>query len=105
MQSLQKLEFKAVSRSSGATPASPADLPDIQINTDLHTRKEENPELCFNNLLKELEQGLAAGRSGVMIHHQRMNQTAFEFLEVLLNLIASHHGIHPVHFHDLIGEQ
>ena len=102
LQGLQDLGFQGVSRSSGATPLSPPELPDLQINADLHTRKEANPEECLHNLLRELEQGLAAGRSGIMIHHQRMDQTAFAFLAILLDLIASHPGLHPVRFQEII---
>ena len=98
---LQELQFTAVSRSTGATPLSPPGLPDLQINTDLHTRKEEHPEACLANLLLEFEQGLITGRSGIMIHHQRMNQTAFDFLALLLELIASHPSLHPVRFQEI----
>lgn len=105
LQGLQDLQFKGVSRSADAAPPSPPGLPDIQINTDLHTRKEENPEVSFARLLEELEQGLILGRSGIMIHHQRMNQTAFDFLAVLLNLVASNPGLHPVRFQEIITDQ
>ncbi|MBU1232569.1 MAG: polysaccharide deacetylase family protein [Proteobacteria bacterium] len=104
LQGLQELQFKGVSRSSGATPLPPPGLPDIQVNTDLHTRREENAEVGLSNLLKELEQGLTTGRSGIMIHHQRMNQTAFDFLALLLNLIASHPGLYPVRFQEIIRD-
>lgn len=105
LKGLQDLQFKAVSRSSGASPLPPPGLPDLQVNTDLHTRKEENPVVCLNNLLKELEQGLMKGRSGIMIHHQRMNQTAFDFLTVLLELIASNSSLYPVRFQDISKDQ
>jgi hypothetical protein len=101
LHGLQNLQFTAVSRSAGAKPLPPPGLPDLQVNTDLHTRKEENPETCLNNLLNEFEQGLISGRSGIMIHHQRMNRTAFDFLAILLNLIASHPNLYPVRFQEI----
>ncbi|MBU0945035.1 MAG: polysaccharide deacetylase family protein [Proteobacteria bacterium] len=105
LHALQDLRFRAVSRSAGAKPLSPPGLPDLQVNTDLHTRKEEHPEECLHNLLQELESGLRGGRSGIMIHHQRMDRTAFAFLAVLLNLIVSHPSLYPVRFQEISKDQ
>ena len=63
MDGLLELGFKALSRSKGAKPESPAGLPDIAINTDLHTRKEDSAEESLNNLLNELTAGIAGGRA------------------------------------------
>ena len=101
LQGLQDLNFLAVSRSLRAQPVSPPDLPDLQVNIDLHTRKESDPEISLKTLLKELEQGIAKGRGGIMIHHQRMNQTAFAFLALLLTIIASRPQLHPVRFQEI----
>lgn len=104
IQALQTLNFKAISRSKGATPATPSDFPDFQVNVDLHTRKEQNGDECFDNLLDELEQSLAFGRCGVMIHHQRMNKRAVDFLNILLQSLKEQPAISFVHFGDLLGK-
>ncbi|MCP4343857.1 MAG: polysaccharide deacetylase family protein, partial [Desulfobulbaceae bacterium] len=101
LQALADLGFKAVSRSKGARPETLTNLPDFQVNVDLHTRKEILPELALDNLLKELEQGFVSGLCGIMIHHQRMNRSAFELLDLLLGIIKNHRKIAPVHFADL----
>ena len=102
LHGLHNLGFQAVSRSTNAKPVSPPELPDIQINIDLHTRKETDPKLCLNNLLKEVEHSISSGCGGIMIHHQRMNQSSFDFLELLLAIINSIPHLHPETFHELI---
>jgi len=104
LQGLQSLDFKAVSRSLKAKPLSPPSLPDLQINTDLHTRKEKDPEVALQSLLKELEFGMQKGQSGIMIHHQRMNQAAFDFLCLLLQIITSHQSLSPVRFQEMTDD-
>ncbi|MEN8200807.1 MAG: polysaccharide deacetylase family protein [Thermodesulfobacteriota bacterium] len=101
LQGLKNLKFRAVSRSLNATPPAPTNLPDLQVNIDLHTRKEVDPTACLTDLLTELEQGIASSTGGVMIHHQRMNQSAVEFLGLLLDLVANNRHIHLVRFQDL----
>lgn len=102
---LADLDFKAVSRSSGAHPDAPVSLPDFQVNVDLHTRKEISPYLAFENLLTEIEKGLASGQCGIMIHHQRMNRAAFEMLDLLLGLIKRNKQLIPVQFEDLLEQE
>ncbi len=101
LNGLQQLGFRAISRSKNANPPSPLHFPDIQINIDLHTRKETEPEKCWKNLLAELTQGISNGTGGIMIHHQRMDQSAFDFLALLLRLIHQTPNLHPVLFQDL----
>ena len=101
LQGLQELNFSAVSRSHGAKPLPPPGLPDLQVNIDLHTRKEVDPEISLKSFLEELEQGIAAGSGGIMIHHQRMNRAAFDFLALLLAIIASRPELHPVRFQEM----
>ena len=55
LEGLEKLGFLAVSRSRNAHPPSSATLPDLQINIDLHTRKDPDPERGFQAFLQELE--------------------------------------------------
>lgn len=101
LQGLQQLGFHAVSRSKGAKPPPPRGLPDIQVNIDLHTRKETDPGHCLQQLLQEVTQGVASGTGGIMIHHQRMNQDAFDFLALLLHITHTEPGLHPVLFPEL----
>jgi hypothetical protein len=100
---LEKLDFQALSRSSGAAPPASARLPDIQVNVDLHTRKEKDPNDSFNQLLLELSNSLSSGTSGIMLHHQRMNTQALSFLEQLLCCLSSFRDIRFAHFQDLLG--
>ena len=102
LQALKKLGYEAVSRSGGGKPPSPAGLPDICVNVDLHTRREKNPAAGWQNLLGELEQAATTGYCGIMIHHQLMNDAAFDFLEILLNAFTSHPGIHLFNFKDMV---
>jgi hypothetical protein len=102
LRTLEALSFKAVSRSRGATPITVHNLPDFQVNVDLHTRKELAPDIAFENLLTEIEQSLASGLCGIMIHHQRMNGAALELLDILLGLLKINRELTPVHFRDLV---
>jgi hypothetical protein len=36
-----------------------------------------------------------------MIHHQRMNSSALDLLDLLLGIIKNHRKLFPVHFADL----
>ena len=102
LNGLKQLNFQAISRSQNAQPPPPPRLTDIQINIDLHTRKESNPEKCLANLLTEITEGIAAERGGIMIHHQRMNQTAFDFLALLLRNIKTESKLQPALFQQLL---
>jgi len=102
LQILADLDYRAVSRSRGASPQPPPILPDLQVNVDLHTRKETDPQLAVNNFLEELEAGLASGLCGIMIHHQRMNKAALGLLDILLAAIKANSNLQPVTFTDLM---
>lgn len=99
---LQELHFKGLSRSYGATPAADGLLPDLQVQVDLHTRKELAPQQGFANLLDEIETGLASGRCGIMLHHQRMNQHACDLLDILLGLLAQARQVSPRRFSEMV---
>jgi len=101
LQLLQDLGYAAVSRSRGSRPKAPKGLDDHCVNIDLHTRKECDPASGWKNLLNELQQGLSSGSCGIMIHHQRMNDAAFDFLEVLLKTTVSHQAFQLIHFRHL----
>jgi hypothetical protein len=105
LDALEKLGYAAVSRSRGSRPPSSKKLPNFDVNVDLHTRKEKTPAAGWQNLFDELQQAIAAGQCGVMIHHQRMNEAAFEFLEIFLNTLAKVKELQLVHFKDMIDDQ
>ena len=87
---LLDLGFTAVSRSEGAerkVPLPPG-LPDAPVNVDLHTRREADPAQGLDHLAVEFERAVASGRAGLMLHHQRMNPAAFDWLDRLLAGVA-----------------
>jgi hypothetical protein len=102
LTSLIDLRFQAISRSSGARPKTLSTLPDFQVNVDLHTRKEHSHKRAMTNVLTELEQAIASGQCGIMIHHQRMNKRAFDFLDLLLEVLSQDNRLDSIHFGDLI---
>ena len=90
LQILEEQGFYAVSRSRQATPLSPEQLPDIQINIDLHTRKEQDTATSWKALYHELGQAADSGLMGFMLHHQLMNQHGLAFLDLLLRLVREY---------------
>lgn len=96
--------FKAVSRHCHSMPKTPKGLPDLSVNVDLHTRRENRPEEGWRALWKELSTAVSSGTCGIMIHHQQMNSTAFAFLEALLDIVKQNSRILPVHFKDMLHE-
>jgi hypothetical protein len=96
--------YHAVSRNRDAIPASPG-LPDIQVTVDLHTRRETSPSEKYTGILRELEESLARGVCGIMIHHRRMNPRAFAFLEMLLVELSRDQSLSFVQFQELLGKQ
>ncbi len=102
MQVLKNLGFKGISRSHGSDPDPPYGLEEFPIHVDLHTRKEKEPDKGWDNLFLEFNTGLNSSSCGIMIHHMRMNSSAFIFLEFLLKCLRSYHQIKFVTFSDLI---
>ena len=100
---LKRLGYAGVSRTGRAEPQTPAGLPEFPVHVDLHTRKDPDPASGWSKLLTELFQALSSGRCGIMIHHQRMNEPAFAFLEMLLEILARQNHFRLVHFRDLVG--
>ncbi len=104
LEILQRLGFNAVSRSEGRKSPVPDGLLELNVNVDLHTRKEKDPREGWNNLFAELETSLGRDLCGIMIHHQLMNDAAFRFLERLLQALADHPTLHVVRMSDLAGQ-
>ncbi len=100
---LKSLGYAAVSRTGRAEPRAPAGLLEFPVHVDLHTRQDPDPISGWSNLLTELLQALLSDRCGIMIHHQRMNEPAFAFLETLLELLVHQKDFRLVHFRDLVG--
>jgi hypothetical protein len=102
LNALQKIGFKAISRSLRAKPVTTPVFPDFQVSVDLHTRKELTAEEGLNKLLTEIEEGLSLDRCGIMLHHQRMNARAVALLDTLLSCLKQAPQISFVHFGDLL---
>ena len=73
-------------------------MAEFAVNVDLHTRREANPETGWTALLEELRSALASGHCGIMLHHQRMNAAAADFLDVLLPLLTGSDAVQLAHF-------
>jgi hypothetical protein len=104
LTALQGLGYMALSRSLGVQPPAPASLPEYPVSVDLHTRKEQDAEAGWQNLLEELRENLANGFCGVMLHHQRMNYAAFVFLDLLLDKLKGWQYGRLVHLGTLLEE-
>ncbi|MEE4357756.1 MAG: polysaccharide deacetylase family protein [Desulfococcaceae bacterium] len=99
---LEELSYKAVSGMQDARfPASPR-LPNPAVNTDLHTRKEKDIFRAQSAFLAEIGQAAAGGFWGLMIHHQRMNDAAFAFLDGLLPRLKKSGRFRLMHFRDML---
>lgn len=98
---LRALGYKAVSRNRQARPAPQPSLPDFAVNVDLHTRKEQSASDGWRCLLADIRQALSEKCCGFMIHHQRMNAPAFDFLEHLLTAISGFPDISVHHFNTM----
>ena len=94
--------FYAVSRSSGRQPPLPPGLPDFFVTVDLHTRKEDDPAHGWRNLLDELDRSLTEGWCGIMLHHQRMNDAAFAFVDTLLPMLKKNRAFDLLKFSDML---
>lgn len=99
---LKESGYRAVSRNCGALPPSPENLPDLCMDVDLHTRKDKNPASGWMRLFKSLEKDIGSGRCGIMLHHQKMNAAAFDFLEMLLKTLKQPKNIVLANFKDLL---
>jgi hypothetical protein len=95
--------FRAISRSAGAKPPAVGILPDIPVQVDLHTRKEEDPAEAWTNLYAEFEQALEQDICGVMIHHQRMNKAAVDFLDLLLRVLKEKPDIELLRLDEMVS--
>lgn len=103
LEVLRRQGYGAISRYRDDRLPSLPGLPDFPANVDLHTRKEASGALGRQGLLDELEQALSSGTVGLMIHHQRMNEAAFEILERLLVRFKAEPGLSLRHFGEMLA--
>ena len=89
LETLAKLGFQAVSRFANGDPPAASILPDLAVNIDLHTRRERDFRQGWNNFFEEMDAAARSGCMGFMLHHQRMNNAAFAFLDILLSELES----------------
>lgn len=101
---LKELDFKAVSRSTGAKPSAEGILPDLAVNVDLHTRRESDFAEGWQKLLAEFAEAAQGGQMGIMLHHQRMNEEAFAFLDLLLCELNSMRYVSCCTFRELLQD-
>jgi len=98
---LQEMGYDAVSRSRGSQPPSPSGLPDHAVDVDLHTDRASFTASGWQRLIDQLEKSLGRPRCGIMIHHQRMNDAAFCFLDTLLGSLRQQRRLHMADMRDL----
>jgi hypothetical protein len=96
------LAYYAVSRKQGASPASPRKLLDFAVNVDLHTRMDKDAASGWEALFAEIKQNISIGYCGFQIHHQIMNDAAFEFLEALLLSLKKNKSISILNFKKMV---
>ncbi|WP_319541097.1 DUF2334 domain-containing protein [uncultured Pseudodesulfovibrio sp.] len=99
-EALAELGYACVSRSVGEQRKVPLPdtMPDIPINVDLHTRNETDPDHGWDALAQEFESAVQTGRIGIMLHHQRMNPVAINFLDTCLSRVAIHPKMKHIRF-------
>jgi Uncharacterized protein conserved in bacteria (DUF2334) len=98
---LQKMGYAAVSRSRGSQPPTPSGLPDHAVDVDLHTHKAPSAAIGWQRLIDQMEGSLRRPCCGIMIHHQRMNDAAFCFLDTLLQTLRQQRRLHMADIRDL----
>ena len=99
---LKQYGYRAVSRNCGALPPAPEKLPDLCVDVDLHTRKVKDPVSEWNRLFRSLQKDISSGRCGIMLHHQKMNAAALDFVDILLKVLKQTQNIVLVNFKDLV---
>lgn len=105
---LQEIGFKGVSLMGPFPRGAKSDiqLKNLRVQIDLHTRKNKNGSADYLALCEEI--AAIMGRRepvGIMLHHQRMNGFAFQFLEELLRLLKARVNTKFLSFKDLLEEE
>ena len=102
MQALSLMKYKGISRHYLSQPPSPKGLKELFIHVDLHTRKEKKFTTGWEHVFKELRHGMKTGRCGVMLHHMRMDDRAFIFLDYLLEKVRTSSFIKTMKFDQMV---
>ncbi len=102
MEQLGQLGYKGISRSYGSKSLPPDGFKDFPVHVDLHTRKDKDAQTGWENLFSEFKSRMKIKPCGIMLHHMRMNDAAFIFLEYLLELFSGCDQIEIVTYRDLI---
>ncbi|WP_161794802.1 polysaccharide deacetylase family protein [Desulfonatronum thioautotrophicum] len=100
---LQSLGFRAVSRNDKVFFREPLDLFEVPVNCDLHTRRGTARQ-AWADFYAEFQWWIAQGMLGVMLHHQRMNRHALEFLDMLLSVLCAEPRIRLAGLDELVQE-
>lgn len=99
---LAELGYRGVSRSRGEQGETTA-LQDLYVNVDLHTRKEADGETALQALCSELQKAIDENYVSIMIHHQLMDRSSFELLDLLLRRFSESSTFRGCSFADLSG--
>ena len=68
---------------------------------DLHTDRAPTAAIGWQRLTDRLVDSLSRPACGIMIHHQRMNEAAFGFLDRLLETLRRQRRLTTVDLRDL----
>jgi len=98
---LREMGYAAVSRSRGSLPPAPLGLPEHAVDVDLHTDRAPTAAIGWQRLTDRLVDSLSRPTCGIMIHHQRMNEAAFDFLDQLLDTLHQQRRLTTVDVRDL----
>lgn len=102
---IQALQFKGISM-MGPFPRGVKtgnDLKNLRIQVNLHSRKGRDGEGDFRLLCHELTSWTGRREPvGIMLHHQRMNDFAFQFLHELLHLLKHQVGARFLSFREIL---
>jgi hypothetical protein len=102
---LRKHGYVAVSRSQNPNNPILKGLPDFCVNVDLHTRNERTWASGWTNFFEELHKAVSSRLCGIMIHHNRMNAAAFQYLKILLEELKARKVVRLVNFRELARVQ
>ena len=103
VEELKTLGYHAISSAKSGSNEEHG-FPDFGISIDLHTRRESDPSVSMDILLDQLSRSLSDPFCGIMIHHQRMNDSAFHFLGILMETLLKFKEFPVVRIKDLVKQ-
>lgn len=99
---LAECKFQGISRDLPAPERN--SLKEISVCVDLHTIKSPTETAGWDKLFGSLKKGLQSDCCGIMIHHDKMDTKAFDFLELLLKEINNHDTLKTVSFKQILNK-